>query len=336
MSQAMALNEYLEEAGHTVEAIFLGGRPGQEVPDYFTRAFADKLHTFQSPWFLRTPNQKGIYIGRTLLFNLLRFPGYIAEVRRIRREIGLLRPEVVFNFYDGVGALALRKITAGIRRIGIGHHFFLHLDNYRCNQGSVWHRWLLKRLTALIIKSCDRVLALSYTEVPGNSVIEVHPPLVRRQFREMPYKAGKRYLAYFLNEGFLYDLVLLARELPEFQVDLFTSLKPDMELPAGIVLHPFEADKFIACMSSCRGLICSAGFDAAAEAAFHGIPLAVIPTRNHFEQACNAADIMRSGIGIAVSKIEKEMLEQMQPFESDIYRAWTSSAGKRLLKWMEE
>ena len=336
MSQALAMKEYLDEAGHTVEAVFLGGRPHRDVPDYFSRAFAGRIQTFQSPWFLRTPNQKGIYIGRTLLFNLLRIPAYVSELRRIRNEIELLSPEVVFNFYDVVGALALRKIPSGIRRIGIGHHFFLHLENYRCMQGPFWHRWLLKRLTGGIIKSCDRVLALSYREVPGRSIMEVVPPLVRRSFREMTYEAGKRYLAYFLNEGLLYDLVLLAREQPDFKVDIFTSLKPGMELPGGITLHPFDAEKFMACMASCRGLICSAGFDAAAEAAYHGIPLAVLPTRNHFEQACNAADISRSGIGIAVKKISGDMLKQMQPFEADAFRTWTDSAGTRVLKYMEE
>jgi len=152
----------------------------------------------------------------------------------------------------------------------------------------------------------------------------------------MPYQAGKRYLAYFLNEGLLYDLIRLAREQPEFEVDIFTSLKPSMELPGGMALHPFDAEKFMDCMASCRGLICSAGFDAAAEAAYHGIPLAVLPTRNHFEQACNASDISRSGIGIAVGKISRDMLEQMQPIEADAFRAWTDSAGERVLKYVEE
>ncbi len=89
-------------------------------------------------------------------------------------------------------------------------------------------------------------------------------------------------------------------------------------------------------MASCRGLITSAGFDTAAEAAYHGIPLAVIPTRNHFEQDCNAADIMRSGIGIAITKIEKQMLEQMKPSETSKFRAWTDRAGEHLLKWVKE
>ena len=336
MSQAIALKEYLEEAGHSVQKVFVGSRPEAQVPEYFTGAFENKVETFQSPYFLKTPNKKGIYIGRSLLYNLLRIPRYLTEVQGIKKEIHRLRPQVVFNFYDGVGALALRKLSPGIRRIGIGHHFFLHLDNYRCHRGSAWHRWLLKRHTNLILTSCDRVLALSYREEPGNAVTEVVPPLVRRQFRKMQYRAGSRYLAYFLNEGLLFDLVLLARELPDFQVDVFTSLKPRLELPEGITLHSFDAEKFSSFMASCRGLITSAGFDAAAEAAYHGIPLAVIPTRNHYEQHCNAADIKRSGIGYAVTRIGKEMLEEMKASEAETFRAWIDSTPGHLLKWVEE
>ena len=71
MSQALAMKEYLDEAGHTVEAVLLGTGNPHEVPDYFKKVFSDKLRTFRSPSFLRTPNKKGIYVGRTLLFNLL-------------------------------------------------------------------------------------------------------------------------------------------------------------------------------------------------------------------------------------------------------------------------
>ena len=127
----------------------------------------------------------------------------------------------------------------------------------------------------------------------------------------------------------------LAKKLPDFRVDLFTSLKPEIELPASIALHPFDAEKFSTLMASCRGLVCSAGFDAAAEAAYHGIPLAVIPTGNHYEQSCNAADIMRSGIGVAVSKMEEGMLERMKPSETIKYCQWTDRAEEHVLKWME-
>ena len=336
MSQALALKEYLLEAGHSVEAVFLGISTHDAVPAYFSENFPGILHTFRSPWFLRTPNKKGIYVGRTLLFNLLRSRSYIRELHRIRREINTIRPDVVFNFYEIVGALAMRKIATGIKRIALGHHFYLHLNSALCKEGPAWHRYLLRMHTSLIIKSCDKVLAFSYREEQGSSNIQVVPPLVRREFREMIRTPGKRYLVYLLSEGFFYDLLMLARSLPGFQADLFTSLNPDIEIPIGITLHPFDAKKFSNLMASCRGLITTAGFDTVAEAAYHGIPLVVIPTQNHFEQKCNGADITAKGIGVAVDQINQLTLEKMTPKESGGFRKWVDLAGEQIIKCIEE
>lgn len=331
MSQAQALQEHLLEAGHSVEAVFLGGRPGAMVPGYFMKDFEGRIQGFRSPWFLRTPNKKGIYVARTMLLHLLLSFHYLAEIRRIRKAISQIRPDVVFNFYDLVGALALRKVAPEVQRIGIGHHFFLHLDGYRCNRGSATHRWLLKWHTQLNMASCDRVLALSYTEQTGNELIQVVPPLVRRSFREMVHRPGERYLAYFLHEGFFYDLLELVRSKPDFRVDLFSTLKPGKELPDGLILHDFDAEKFSNFMGSCRGIITSAGFDTAAEAAWGGIPLAVVPSRQHFEQRCNAADIERSRIGVAVDQIGPDLPDRIRSFDAGEYRAWADRAGEMII-----
>ena len=336
MSQALALKEYLLEGGHSVEAMFLGISTPDAVPAYFSENFPGILYTFRSPWFLRTPNKKGIYVGRTILFNLLRSIIYIREIKRIRSEINTIRPDVVFNFYEMVGALAMRRIAPGILRIALGHHFYLHLNSALCKGGPAWHRLLLRMHTNLIIKSCDKVLALSYREEKGNSNIQVVPPLVRREFREMIRTPGKKYLVYLLNEGFFYELLLLARRLPGFQADVFTSLKPDIEIPIGITLHPFDAKKFSNLMASCRALISTAGFDTVAEAAYHGIPLAVIPTQNHFEQKCNGADITAKGIGVAVDQINQATLEEMTSKESGAFRKWVDLAGEQIIKCIEE
>jgi len=336
MSQALALNEYLAESGHSVEAVLLGTGSPERVPDYFRKAFSDHLRIFRSPWFLRTPNKKGIYVGRTLLFNLLHLAGYLKEIVRIRKEIDAIQPDVVFNFYELLGALAMRKTATGIRRIGLGHHFYLHLNKAQFRLGPLWHRILLGAHTRMIMKSCDRVLALSFRKEQRNESIQVIPPLVRREFREMQYVPGKSYLVYLLQEGFFYDLVRLARQVPEFQADLFTSLTPAMEIPKGIRLHPFDAKKFSKLMASCKGLITTAGFDSAAEAACHGIPLAVIPSHNHFEQRCNGKDISAKGIGVVVSQIDQGILGRMHTFDMQDYRLWVEEAGEQLNNIMKE
>ena len=336
MSQALALKEYLLEAGHTVDAVLLGISSPEAVPDYFKSEFPDKLHTYQSPWFLRTPNKKGIYVGRSLVYNLVRSVAYFRSIARIRKEIEALRPDVIFNFYELLGALAMRKTAPGIMKIGLGHHFYLYLNSTLCDRRPAWHRILLRMHSRMIIKSCTRVLALSFRKEQGSESIRIVPPLVRREFREMNYLPGHRYLVYLLQDGFFYELVQLARSMPEFEADLFTSLNPAMEIPAGIRIHAFDAKKFSNLMASCKGLISTAGFDSAAEAACQGIPLAVIPSQNHFEQRCNGEDIKANGIGTMVSRIDKGMLKGMKAWDSREYRAWVNQAGEKIIKCMEE
>lgn len=336
MSQSMALKEYLDDAGHAVEAVFVGGQTPESYPGYFRDFFQGKLHGFCSPYFLRTPNKKGIYVGKTLIFNLFRAIRYLSEVRRIRNQINTLSPDVVYNFYDVVGALALRKVNPDIERIGIGHHFFLHLDGYRCNGNSWWNRWLLKIHTNMVMRSCDRVLALSFREEKGDATIEVVPPLIRKSFREFNHRPGDRFLVYLLNEGYIFDLIRISQEDPEFSADVFTALSPEIDLPPGICLHPLEEDKFREMMTTCRGLITTAGFDTVAEAAYQGIPLVVIPSQHHFEQRCNSVDAERSGIGIAVEHLVPGIQHRMKAFNNNKYRQWVDQAGKLIIKNLRE
>ena len=49
-------------------------------------------------------------------------------------------------------------------------------------------------------------------------------------------------------------------------------------------------------LAKCEGLLCSAGFEAPAEALYLGKKLFVIPIKGQYEQDCNAAALKRLGI----------------------------------------
>ena len=104
---------------------------------------------------------------------------------------------------------------------------------------------LLRHHTKLVMSSCDRVLALSFREHPGNERIAVVPPLVRRSFREVSYKGGEAYLVYLLNEGFVVNLIRLADKPPDLSFDLFSDLPLQTPVPEGIRLHRIDDTAFI-------------------------------------------------------------------------------------------
>lgn len=336
LSQSVALKEYLEDAGHTLEAVFAGSNKPHPLPAYFREILGDKLHCFSSPYFLRTPNKKGIYIGRTLLFNLFKSFLYFREARRIRQEIMSLNPDVVFNFYDVVGSLALKGAASSVLRIGIGHHFFLHLDGYRCKGGNPLHKCFLKFHTRIVMNSCDRVLALSFRQLSGNERVTVVPPLVRKRFRNARHSGGTSTLIYLLNEGFISDITAIASRDPEFRADIFSELPTDTPMPSGISLHAINDKAFLKKMEACKNLITTAGFDTVAEAAYLGVPLAVVPVGNHFEQRCNSFDVERSGLGIALDGFSPEGLDQIGISDTRWFRQWVDEAGELIINQMKE
>jgi uncharacterized protein (TIGR00661 family) len=66
--------------------------------------------------------------------------------------------------------------------------------------------------------------------------------------------------------------------------------------PDNISIRPVSLVNFTKSFTSCKGILCTAGFETPAEALFMGKKLCVIPMKNQFEQACNAAFLESMGI----------------------------------------
>ncbi len=66
-----------------------------------------------------------------------------------------------------------------------------------------------------------------------------------------------------------------------------------------IQFSPVSLEGFQTSFVSCTGILCTAGFETPAEAIFMGKKLCVIPMKNQYEQACNAAFLAEMGISVA-------------------------------------
>ncbi|MEZ5072827.1 MAG: glycosyltransferase family protein [Bacteroidales bacterium] len=326
LSQSMALARLLEGQGHEVVAVYAGSEGMGELPGYFREAFGDRLRTFAAPVFLRLPNRQGIRVGATLGINLLRARRYLRAIRMLRRALGEHEPDLVFNFYELVGALALRKAPPGIRRVAVGHHLFLHLQHYPC-KGMPASRLLFGWLSRLILASSDRAWALSYQSGEGREKILVVPPLVRPDFLALPRKRGDRLLAYFLEEGYVWALIAAAHRDPALRADVFVAPAtleqiPGEQVPPGLRLHPLSGPGFREHLARCRGLISTSGFDSLAEAACLGVPVAVVPSKGHFEQRCNARDAEANGFAVVLDSLDRIPAEALPRFDPTPFRAW--------------
>ncbi len=66
-----------------------------------------------------------------------------------------------------------------------------------------------------------------------------------------------------------------------------------------IQFSPVSLEGFQTSFVSCTGILCTSGFETPAEAIFMGKKLCVIPMKNQYEQACNAAFLAEMGISVA-------------------------------------
>jgi uncharacterized protein (TIGR00661 family) len=65
-----------------------------------------------------------------------------------------------------------------------------------------------------------------------------------------------------------------------------------------IHFRPVSLVQFTESFITCNGILCSAGFETPAEAIFMGKKLCVVPMKNQYEQACNAAFLEKLGIPV--------------------------------------
>src|SRR5699024_7239579 len=62
------------------------------------------------------------------------------------------------------------------------------------------------------------------------------------------------------------------------------------------LVHPVSYGAFLDSFATCSGVVCGAGFETCAEAMYLGKKLLVVPIRNQYEQACNAAALEKMGV----------------------------------------
>jgi hypothetical protein len=296
-SQAAALAERLSENNSVIKRIYLGRSFFRSTPDYFSSLSEVPLKKFFSPNFIRTTNRKGIRIVLSFFLHILFAPVYIFEACRIGFYLRKDKNDVVYNFYDPIGGLATRwwgrKKT---EFVFISHHFYLsHPDfihPYGMEQAFFW----LQYMNRFMMRSADRVLALSFRTGKKNRKNEVVPPLVDSRILGNQSSHSGKDLCYFLNPGFISEMLSFYHDSPEIQADIYTEWIPNIQVPENVSIHKPSRGAFIKSMKECKRIITTSGFDTVAEAFYLGIPVYLIPTENHYEQYCNALDASRTGI----------------------------------------
>lgn len=340
MTQAMAVKEMAEAAGHQIVAVTLGASAQRPMPAYFASAMKTNVRPLPTLEF-KYKNNRSVSNTATLLGVFVKLPKYFRILRQLDDIVRETQPDVIINFFEPMAAFY--AITRNQRPpvVAIGHQFmFQHPGYVRAPQ--LWKQLLSMKIYTRLLGARATKLALSLYEapdLPGKRIV-VGPPILRKQLFSLAANPnGDFTLVYLLNHGYADQIIKWSDVNPRTKLHCFYD-KPgapaEFQHSQSLTFHQLDGEKFLTMMAECRHVVCTAGFESVSEAAWLGKPLFLVPVENHVEQQVNALDAEQFGLGLAEKSFNLDRLAELPaslPVEK--FRAWLDSAPKKLFQAIE-
>lgn len=340
MTQAMAVKEMAEAAGHQVVAITLGVSAQRPMPEYFASAMKTPVRQLPTLEF-KYKNSRAVSNTATLLGALGNFPKYFRILRQLDAIVRESQPDVIINFFEPM--TAFYAITRFHRPpvVAIGHQFMFQHPGYVRTPG-LWKQKLSMRIYTWLLGARATKLALSLYAAPDlpKKRIIVGPPILRKQLFQLESKSGGDFaLVYLLNHGYAEQIIAWSAKNPTTRLHCFYD-KPgapaEFQHSPALTFHRLDGEKFLKMMADCRHVVCTAGFESVSEAAWLGKPLFLVPVENHVEQQINALDAEQFGIGLAEKSFNLDRLVELpDSLPTEKFRAWVASAPEKLFAAIE-
>jgi uncharacterized protein (TIGR00661 family) len=340
MTQAIAVKEMVERAGHQVVSVVLGIGPNRQVPPFFAAAMKLPIERIPTVDFTYRNNRK-VDLPATLAGIVRRIPAYWRGLRKLKSIVRESQPDVILNFFEaltGFYALTTRKRPPVV---AIAHQFMCGYPGYVRAPGQFVQQLGMKWFVRFVGSASTR-LALSLYEAPDlpEKNIRVSPPLLRRQLFELPSNPdGNFVLAYLLNHGYAEQIIAWHKRNPQTVLHCFydkPDAPPEFRYDETLTFHRLDGEKFLRLMAECRQVACTAGFESVCEAACLGKPVFLVPVENHIEQTINAIDATRLGLGISDRSFNLDRLAELpRATDPGRFRAWLHRADSILLRTIE-
>lgn len=341
LTQAMAVKQMLEKAGHQVVSVVLGIGKKRAIPSYFSDAI--KLPVTQLPTLeFKYRNNRMVNLPATVAGVVRSFPEYRRGVRQLKTIVHDTKPDVILNFFEpltGIYALTTRHRPPVV---AVAHQFMVNHPGYVRAPGKSLQQFGFRSFVKLVGARSTRVALSLYEapDLPGKN-LRVGPPLLRRQVFEMtPKRDGNFVLVYLLNHGYADQIIAWHKKNPETVLHCFydkPDAPPEFRHDDTLTFHRLDGEKFLRMMAECKFVVSTAGFESLCEAAFLGKPLFVVPVENHIEQQLNALDATRAGLGVADKSFNLDRLRELPDrLPNDKFCAWVLRADSVLLKTIEQ
>ena len=341
MTQAMAVKEIVEAAGHQIVAVTLGVSAHRPMPEYFASAMKTPVRQLPTLEF-KYKNSRAVSNTATLLGVFGSLPKYFRLVRQLEAVVRETQPDVILNFFEPIAALYAITRRRRPPVVALGHQFMIQHPRYvRARQ--LWKQLLSMRIYTWLLGARATKLALSLydaPDLPGKRII-VGPPILRKQlFALAPNPNGDFALVYLLNHGYADPIIAWSKKNPGARLHCFYD-KPgapaEFQYSPALTFHQLDGEKFLKMMAECRHVVCTAGFESVSEAAWLGKPLFLVPVENHVEQQVNAIDAQQFGIAIADKSFNLDRLRELPDrLPTEKFRAWMDAGPKKLFQAIEQ
>lgn len=345
LMQALTLKEKLEKHGHEISAVIIGTNREHELPYFFKEQINCRLFTVDGPNFIVDKKKKGVKVFSSALQTIWRLPRYLASLKKIKKIVADLNPDVLVNFYEPLAGNYYRLYRDKRPMFCIGHQHFIKHPSFKFPK--------ISRLTQICFKFYNHLtapgntvkIALSFTaetDQPAKKLF-ICPPLIRQIIKQQTPTQEDFFLVYLLNAGYSEEIIAWSRSNPNVKIKTFWDRPGEEEIAfsPNLVFYRLNAEKFISYLASCRAYVSTAGFDSIAEAAYLQKSILMIPTKNHFEQKCNAADAERAGLTLAAENFNLSLVanKQTKTHSRDSLRAfkeWVDNYDDKIINLLEK
>jgi len=134
----------------------------------------------------------------------------------------------------------------------------------------------------------------------------IFTPVIRKEIRDANVSNKGHYTVYLPA----YDdkkIISFCSNFKEIEWEVFSKHTKKSYTEKNCRIRPVSATDFTKSFTSCKGILCGAGFETPAEALYMGKKVLVIPMKQQYEQHCNAAGAAQLGVPVIKSLKKKHI-----------------------------
>jgi uncharacterized protein (TIGR00661 family) len=332
LTQAIALAQMVQAAGHEVVEAQVGLAQNRPIPAFFAEQFPAPFKPLTTPELVYCRKTNRLLLGQTLRRGMARVGTFRASMRQLQAAIETHRPDVVVNFFELLCGLTYAVYKPTVPVVSVAHQFMALHPSF-CFPARRWLDKLaftgLVRLNAI---GSAEVLGLSFDRQPDVPAerLRVVPPLLRREITALKPTQEPFVLAYTTQPGLRHVVRAAHEQHPQQALRYYHAgvNVPEATIDPTLTECGLDGQRYLTDMARCTAVATTAGFESVCEAMYLGKPVLMMPQPNHYEQACNALDGARAGAGIASETFDlARLIEYVPEHEKAVqtrFRQWHS------------